>query len=703
LEDSYRVIESQPGAAPPSRNFLTILIRRKWIIIQITGAIFLLALAVALLQPRSYQTAVWLMLTPPKTSDNGVTTQADIWSELQNDFSTHLRLIRRLEMAEIVVKQLNLDKPAGTLLGGIDVTKVANTAANMIALSYKSADPVLAQKIANAWAKAYEKDSLVRSASSTILAIQYVEQQIATVEKQLHGNEQLIASIEQENLTTGIGSGGGGAAGDLTGLLSSLAGARIEEAALQAQVAQTQRQFALEPERVKEIEEQSTLAAQAAQDQLAQLSVKLEQMRTDYYEDSPEIKALKEQIAGQEKQLAKRMGLTQTSVKSVSNPTRMKAKDEIIALHGQLRALGVRKKILQQQIGTQRRVAMTVPAANIRYTELKRKVSALESVHSTLLSRFYELQLQKAMAIPAVQLVKAAELPTAPIQPPMHTIVGLGLLVGLLLSVLVAVVVDQMDDTFANLTEVDESVQQRLIGALPRYEDKTEAGLVLLDHPRGAFANAVRKLASGVRIEMDRSKVHSLMVTSMGRGEGKSVTSANLATALAKSGMSVLLVDCDLHKPVLHKLFGLSNDIGLSNLLVGSSSAAEVQQATHVENLLLMPSGPLPPSPVDLLSSDAGEKTISEINQLADVVIWDTPPAAILADATVLGTRVDRALFVVGYKAKRGMVKETLRNLQDVGIKLLGITANQVRPAGGSYYYYYYYYPYTQDGKRETK
>jgi polysaccharide biosynthesis transport protein len=703
LEDSYRVVDNLPGAPPPSRSFLTILTRRKWIIIQITAAFFLLALVIALLQPRSYEASVWMLLTSPSRNSekSAVTTQADAWSQLQNDLSMHIRLIRRREMAEAVAKDIKLDKPASSLLGNLSVAKVSGTTANLISLSYKGAEPALAQKVVNSWARAYQEDSLTRSAGSTIGAIQYVQEQIVTVEKQLRGIEQQIARIEQENLTSGIGAGGGGAAENLTNLLSALSGASVEKAALRAQIARTKNQYVQEPKHVQETEEQPTLATQTAQDQLAQLSVKLEKMRTDYFEDSPEITTLKEQIARIEKQLARQSGLTQTLVKTADNPSRVKIKDQLIALQGQLNSLEAREKTLRQQIDTQRGVAMTVPPTNIQYTELRRKVGALEAVHGALLSRLYELQLQKAMAVPAVQLVKAAELPTSPVQPPMRTIVGLGLLVGLLLSIVIAVIVDQMDDTFANLTEIDESVQQRLIGAMPRYEDRTEVGLAILEHPRGAFANAVRKLASTVRIELDRSHVHSLMVTSTGRSEGKSITSANLAVALAKSGMSVLLVDCDLHKPVQHKLFGTSNDVGLSNVLVGGASAAEVQQLTQVENLLLIPSGPLPPSPVDILASEAGEKAMREIGSLADIVIWDTPPAAILADATVLGAVTDRTLFVVGHKAKRGMMKETLRNLQDVGIKLLGIAANQVRPAGGSYYYYYYY-PYAQDGKKAS-
>lgn len=671
--------------------------------LQIVGAIFLAAVIVALLQPRTYEATVWMLVTGggKQTNKDEVATQADVWAQLQNDLSMHIRLIRRGEIARQVTEKLGLDQSPNQLLGALSVAKVAGAEANLIALNFRAADPGRAQKIVNAWAEAYEKDSFTRNASSTISAIEYVQKQIVTIEEQLRGIEQQIAVLEQEHLTTGIGSGGGSAASTLSGLLSELMKNQTDLAGLRAQATRTESLLASEPPRVEETEEHPTYAAKAAEEALAQLHVKLQQMQTDYYEDSPEVMALKRQIAALEEQVSKSPGFTRAVVKSASNPTQMKAKDTLIALQGQVKALEARERTLRGQIAQQQAAAMTVPPTNIQYAELSRKVTALSTVHSTLLSRLYELQLQKAMAVPPVQLVKAAELPATPVEPRMETIIGLGLIIALLLAVVTAVVVDQLDDTFANLNEVDESITQRLLGAIPRFEnDMDMAGLPLLDHPRAPFANAVRMLASAIRIEMERNKLHSLMITSAGRAEGKSVVSANLATSLAKAGSKVVLVDGDLHKPVLHHVFELSNEVGLSNLLVGKANISDVLQQTKVENLSLIASGPIPPSPVDLLASEVGEEAINEINKQADMVIWDTPPAAILADATVIGSTADRALFIIGHKAKRGMVKDTLRNLQDVGIRVVGVAANQVRPAGGSYYYYYYYYPYTQDTRK---
>lgn len=689
---------------PPSRSFLTILLRRKWIILEIAGTVFLIAVAVALLQPRIYEATVWMLMTSggkqgSSTADQ-VATQADVWSQLQNDLSMHIRLIRRAEMAEQVTRKLNLDLEPRQLLGAISVAKVAGAEANLIALNFRAADPKRAQQVVNAWADAYENDSFARSSSSTTSAIDYVQKQIATIEEQLRGFEQRIAVIEQENLTAGIGAGGGAAASALSDLMSTLMSNQTELASVQAQIARTQQQVATEPPRVEEVEEHPTHAATAAEEELAQLHVKLQQLRLDYYEDSPEITALKQQIDALEKQLADSSGMTRAVVKSAPNPTQVKAKDSLVALQAQLRGLQARDRTLRQQIAEQRAVAVAVPPTNIQYTELKRKVTALEQVHGTLLSRLYELQLQKAMALPPVQLVKAAELPLTPVEPRMETIIGLGFLIGVLLAIVSAVVIDQLDDTFANLNEIDETVPHRLLGAIPRFENATQETLPILDRPRAPFANAMRMLASAIRIDMERNRIRSLVVTSAGRSEGKSVISANLATSLAKAGSKVILVDADLHKPAQHRTFGLSNDVGLSNLLVGKSSLAEVLQPTRVDNLLLIASGAIPPSPVDLLASEVGEEAIQEINRQADIVVWDTPPAAILADATVIGSAADCCLFVIGHKAKRGMVRDTLRNLQDVGIRIVGAAANQVRPAGGSYYYYYYYYPYTADARK---
>ncbi|MEA3402432.1 MAG: polysaccharide biosynthesis tyrosine autokinase, partial [Armatimonadota bacterium] len=328
---------------------------------------------------------------------------------------------------------------------------------------------------------------------------------------------------------------------------------------------------------------------------------------------------------------------------------------------------------------------------------LMRRVTGLQEVHSTLLSRLYDLQLKKATAVSPVQLVREAEEPRTPVSPQYQTILGIGFIAAMLLAAFAAVIVDQIDDTFANPDEIREVLGERLIGVLPEIEGDEQFALqVGADNTadRTAYANAVRMLASTVRIEMSSEGASSLTVTSGGRAEGKTLIAANLAAALAGAGESVLLVESDMHRPRLHDLFGLHKDPGISNLLVEDLEPDDVIQSTRIPNLSLVTAGPLPPSPVDLLASSHGQEVIEDLCQRASYVVWDTPPAGFLPDATVISHSTDKTLFVVGRQARRGAARETVTNLRELDVDIIGLCANRVEPVGGSYYYYYYYYYY---------
>jgi non-specific protein-tyrosine kinase len=161
-------------------------------------------------------------------------------------------------------------------------------------------------------------------------------------------------------------------------------------------------------------------------------------------------------------------------------------------------------------------------------------------------------------------------------------------------------------------------------------------------------------------------------------------------------------VDGDLHNPCLHRAFGLPNEHGLANVLMGQAPLSGVVQTTTVPGVSLLASGPLPPSPADLVTGEQAKALIREINQAADVVIWDTPPAAILPEATIIGEQADGVLFVVGRQAKRRPVRQTLSALEGVGVRVVGLLPNQVRPAGGYYYYYSPYYYRHRDEPDQT-
>ncbi len=705
MEERMRPVDDAASQAG-SRNLLTVFRRRLWIMIPVAMVVLLGALLYAVVQPRLYEASTWMLVSGVggKGESEALLTEADVWRSLQGDISMHVRLIRRAEMAQHVKEELELQAPVYAIVEQVNVGKVPGASANLLSITYRSRQPQDAMEVANTWARLYEQDARDRSTRSTVSAIEYVQSQIENVEGDLRDMEEQMAELEQKYLESGINIGPGASNSRVTSLLDTIAQKRVQMEALQAQIERTRQRLEDEPEQIEEVQEQPSFRAQAIEQQLSKLNVELQQKLQDYYEDSPEIQSLKDQIARLEQQLEDREQMTRSAVTTQPNPVYMNAQDTLVGLYGELDALRASQQALQAQLSEQKMLAEMAPAGNIEYNELRRKVQGLQSVHSTLLGRLYELQLERATAVAPVQRVREAEQPRDPVSPQYQSIIGIGVIGALLLAALAAVVVDQIDDTFADPDEIREALDAKLVGVLPVIE-ADERFEVQVGGPNGvrrtAFANAVRMLASTVRIQMSRDDLVSLTITSAGRAEGKTLVAANLAAALANAGERVLLIDADLHRPRLHTLFDVDRETGLSNLLVGDIEPDQVIQQTEVGNLQVITAGPLPPSPVDLLASAHGQEVINQLQSMADYVIWDTPPAGFLADATVISHETDRTLFVVGRQARRTAARQTVQNLREIGVQIIGLCANQLPPSGGSYYYYYYYYyqDYYSDGE----
>jgi capsular exopolysaccharide synthesis family protein len=691
-----------------------ILSRRLWLILQVCGAVFLSAVVVGLVQPKVYRATAWLLLTQGRQiTSQEIATPAEAESKIQSEVPIHLRLIRRPEVADRVKQQLHLTLPTGRMIQNVSCSEVSGTQqSHLLALNYEDTNPKTAQEIANSWVAVYVDDTAKRGGLSLAAALDYVDKQLKSIEQELRGTEdqlaakqdlrstgaQLATSLDQRQEKGPLPS----SVDRLAQLEAALAASRVKQAAAKAQLDQTRQLLAQEPPQVQETEEQPTALVQAMEKQMAELASRREKMLDSYYADSSEVKALDDQIARLEKQLARTQGMTRTTVTRAPNPTRTKLKDSLVSLQADLRSSQAEEGVLRQQLAEQEQIVSRLPGAQIAAARLKRRQIVLEQVYAMLLSRSYELQLQKAMAAPNVQVVELADVPTVPVKPQMGTLAGIGLILGLLIAITVAVIVDQVEDTFGTVEEIHSYAQRRIIGSISRLRNGNASALVVVDDPRSTFANSVRMMASMLRIEMDRRGITSVMVTSGGRGEGKTSICANLAAALAGGGGRVLVVDGDLHNPTLHRLFGVPNNKGLSNVLVGQMPLSEAVIETTVPGVQLLTSGPLPPAPSGLLATEDTARVIEQVNGLADLVIWDTPPAAILPDATILGGHIGGCVFVVGARAKRRMVRQMLASFDETGVPVLGVAANQVRPSGGYYYYYYYDYYRRRDESDET-
>lgn len=207
----------------------------------------------------------------------------------------------------------------------------------------------------------------------------------------------------------------------------------------------------------------------------------------------------------------------------------------------------------------------------------------------------------------------------------------------------------------------------------------SEQVLITLREPASAAAEAYRTLRTNILFSSLDKPIHTLLITSAEPTPEKSLTAANLAVTMAQAEQRVLLVDCDLRQPMLHTIFGLVNDQGLTSAILDQEAPLAIQP-TEVPGLSLLPSGPLPPRPADLLGSRRMEGLLHRLRQAADIVIFDTPPVQNVTDALVLSTRVDGVLLVVqAGRSRRDRVREARQKLEKVKANLLGVVLSNAR------------------------
>ncbi|GFN23701.1 CpsD/CapB family tyrosine-protein kinase [Thermanaeromonas sp. C210] len=216
---------------------------------------------------------------------------------------------------------------------------------------------------------------------------------------------------------------------------------------------------------------------------------------------------------------------------------------------------------------------------------------------------------------------------------------------------------------------------------------------VIRSQPKSPVSEAFRTLRTNIKYASVDRPLKSILFTSPAPSEGKSTVTANFALTLAQAGYKVLLVDCDMRKPVQHKIFSLKNHRGLTNILVEGKAVKELVNVVEPEGLELLTTGPIPPNPAELLGSARMASLLGELGQSYDMVILDTPPVIAVTDAVLLAPQVSGVVLVL----KAGttlveMAREAKEQLERVNARILGVVLNGIKRKGSGYYHYYYYY-----------
>ncbi len=337
-------------------------------------------------------------------------------------------------------------------------------------------------------------------------------------------------------------------------------------------------------------------------------------------------------------------------------------------------------------------------------TRLEASVAQYRTTYSSLLANAQQAKLAEAQATNNIVVSEPAAVPELPVRPRTLTNALLAAVIGAMLAVGAAFLIEYLDDTVKTADDINRVTGLSTLGAIARLR---EAGatrqLVAWLRSKAPESEAYRTLRTNIQFSSVDKPVKTLLVTSSSPGEGKSTTTANLAVVLAQTGQNVIVVDTDLRRPVLHKVFEVPNNTGLTTVLLGDpSQAAAHLQLTEIEHLSVLTSGPIPPNPSELLGSHRMTALVAALSTAADIVIFDSPPVLAVTDAAVLARQVDGVLLVADAgRTKEHALAVAANELQKTGGNLLGVALNRLDARRGYNYYYYYYYSDDETGERK--
>lgn len=561
----------------------------------------------------------------------------------------------------------------------------------LVKVHFDSNFPPLSTQVSNSLAAAYIQQNLEARFVSTEQAKEWLTRQLedlkAKVERadenlQEFGSKHDIISLEEkENVTMQR----------LTELNETLTKAEAERMAKEALYKQTgDRNFDSFP---------SILENKLIQD-LKQTYIHLEaqymRLSETFKPEYPEMVRLKNQMETLQKRLKGEIDKM------------------ILGIKGDYEASLRREALLRQAFQQQKAKVLQMKEKGIQYNILKREADTNRDLYKGLLLRMKEAGVSAGITASNIQIVDPAELPTQPYKPNKRLNLLLAAVVGLFLGVGLAFFFEYLDNTIKTPEDLEQWIRLPSFGMVPEISNgrrrRLERGasypveLITYGHPKSMLSEAYRSIRTSILLSSSEKPPKKITITSPNPSEGKTTTVINTAIALSQTGAQVLIIDADMRKPKVHRIFNHENGRGLSNFLSGHGDLESIVEESEVPNLFYIPSGPIPPNPSELLGSNLFKNMLESLEARFDHILLDSPPVLGFADAIILSTSVNGVILtVLGGKTPRETLQRAKEALQQVNAKILGVVINRVdiRRSDYGYYYYRYHSYYGKEGKKK--
>lgn len=576
----------------------------------------------------------------------------------------------------------------GVIKGGIRVQVLPRT--RVVEIRYESPDPKMAAQVVNTIIETFKEENFRAKYDASLQTSEWLSKQLSELQLKVETSQEALVRYQRENNVLGIDD------------KQNITTAKLDELNRQLTQAETDR---IQKEAAMRMAETGNPEFYSARDQfslfeklrnqLAELKSQAAQLNTQFGPSYPKVVALNNQIAQVESDLSSEQQKLMGRVR------------------GEYNQAVQRERMLRGALESQKQEANKLNERAIQYQILKREAEGSRELYESLLRRSKEAAVVASLRSGNIRTVDSARVPEAPSKPNVPRNIALGMFMGLIAGIGLAVVLDILDNTVRTPEEAQQLTSLPSLGLVPLMGEASEVkpaagkrlpvktgtgrpntslGLVAYGRPKSEVSEAYRALRTSVLLSAFGRAPKVILLTSPLPQEGKSTTSVNLGIVLAQKGGKVLIVDADLRRPNIHRTFGVGSTAGLSTVLAGSDSFEKAAIPSPIlPNLTILPAGPTPPQPSEMLGSPLMRDLVQQWAKDFDHVIIDSPPVLSVTDAVLLSSVADAVILVI----RSGQTtKEALRRsrnlLAQVNARVLGIVMNAVDLRSPDGYYYYY-------------
>jgi capsular exopolysaccharide synthesis family protein len=592
----------------------------------------------------------------------------------------------------------------GRFHGGLAVQIIRNS--RLIQVSYTHPDPRLATEIVNALVRTFTEENFKTKYEAVTQTSDWLSTELADLQMKVQTSEEKLVRYQKDHSILGVDE------------KQNIVTSKLDELNKELTAAQTDRiqkesnyKMAVEgdPAAVSKPSGQgATSMLEKLREKEADLNTQLAQLTTQFGPGYPKVAELSNQLKLVRKELAAEEVRMQQQVR-----------DEYMA------ALQ-RENLLTTAFNQQKQEANQLNESAIEYSVLKRDADANRQLYQDLLQKLKEAGVSAGLRSSNIRVVDVARTPTGPIKPNVPRNIEFGIILGLACGIGLSFVLESLDTSIRTIEEIKTISTLPALGTIPlqsantamlrnrlkavslQTSDTELPALVTYARPRSEAAEAYRSLRTSILLSSFGAPPKVILVTSALPQEGKTTISANSALVLAQRGGRVLLIDADLRRPGVNKLFGFHSRGGLSTLLSGVDKVEDVMiPSAEVPNLWILPAGPVPPHPAELLGSTVMKEHLARWRNEFDHIIIDSPPCLTVTDSVVLSPEVDRLILVVrAKKTTKLALRQACELLLQVNARVMGIVLNALTWDSAESYYYYggrYSDRYYHEGSREDK